>query len=47
MVIVRHSYLRVRHEAGEALGAIGQEQCLEALRQHLQDSVKEVGARGC
>ncbi|KAF5842009.1 deoxyhypusine hydroxylase [Dunaliella salina] len=37
-----NEHAMVRHEAGEALGAIGQEQCLEALRQHLQDSVKEV-----
>lgn len=37
------AHRRVRHEAGEALGAIGKEQCLEALRRHLQDAVKEVG----
>ncbi len=27
---------RVRHEAGEALGAIGTEECLSAVRQHVQ-----------
>ncbi|PNH10223.1 Deoxyhypusine hydroxylase [Tetrabaena socialis] len=32
----------VRHEAGEALGAIGTEQCLVPLRQHLEDAVLEV-----
>lgn len=29
---------RVRHEAGEALGAIGTEECLAPLREHLQVS---------
>lgn len=33
---------RVRHEAGEALGAIGTEQCLQPLREHQQDAVQEV-----
>lgn len=32
----------VRHEAGEALGAIGTEECLVPLREHLDDSVLEV-----
>lgn len=27
---------RVRHEAGEALGAIGTEECLAAVREHVQ-----------
>ncbi len=34
---------RVRHEAGEALGAIGTEECLVPLREHLNDDVLEVG----
>lgn len=34
---------RVRHEAGEALGAIGTEECLVPLREHLNDEVLEVG----
>jgi HEAT repeat protein len=33
---------RVRHEAGEALGAIGLPDCLDALREHQQDPVQEV-----
>lgn len=33
---------RVRHEAGEALGAIGTEECLEPLRLHVDDAVLEV-----
>lgn len=32
----------VRHEAGEALGAIGTEECLAPLREHLQDACPEV-----
>ncbi|KAG2432974.1 hypothetical protein HXX76_008702 [Chlamydomonas incerta] len=32
----------VRHEAGEALGAIGTEECLTPLREHQQDGVLEV-----
>ncbi|GIL45284.1 hypothetical protein Vafri_2444 [Volvox africanus] len=32
----------VRHEAGEALGAIGTEDCLVPLREHLNDAVLEV-----
>ncbi|GLC34047.1 hypothetical protein PLESTB_000831600 [Pleodorina starrii] len=32
----------VRHEAGEALGAIGTEDCLTPLREHLNDAVLEV-----
>ncbi|KXZ51717.1 hypothetical protein GPECTOR_11g165 [Gonium pectorale] len=32
----------VRHEAGEALGAIGTEECLVPLREHLDDAVLEV-----
>ncbi|KAG2501308.1 hypothetical protein HYH03_001106 [Edaphochlamys debaryana] len=32
----------VRHEAGEALGAIGTEECLAPLREHLEDAVLEV-----
>ncbi|EFJ53045.1 deoxyhypusine hydroxylase [Volvox carteri f. nagariensis] len=32
----------VRHEAGEALGAIGTEECLAPLRAHLNDEVLEV-----
>ncbi|PSC73096.1 deoxyhypusine hydroxylase [Micractinium conductrix] len=32
----------VRHEAGEALGAIGTEECLQPLREHLQDPCQEV-----
>lgn len=32
----------VRHEAGEALGAIGTPECIEPLRQHEQDAVLEV-----
>eukprot|EP00887_Chlorella_sp_A99_P006698 scaffold3.g6698.t1 len=32
----------VRHEAGEALGAIGTPRCLEPLRHHLDDPVQEV-----
>jgi hypothetical protein len=35
---------RVRHEAGEALGAIGTEECLRPLREHQDDSVLEVRA---
>ncbi|KAI7844634.1 hypothetical protein COHA_001724 [Chlorella ohadii] len=31
----------VRHEAGEALGAIGTEECLSAVRQHVQDPCQE------
>lgn len=33
---------RVRHEAGEALGAIGTPTCLEPLRQHVDDACLEV-----
>lgn len=33
---------RVRHEAGEALGAIGTEECLVPLQQHLDDACPEV-----
>lgn len=33
---------RVRHEAGEALGAIGRPECLAALRAHAQDPAQEV-----
>ena len=33
---------RVRHEAGEALGAIGTEECLAPLREHLRDPCAEV-----
>ena len=33
---------QVRHEAGEALGAIGTPECLEPLREHLNDPVPEV-----
>lgn len=33
---------QVRHEAGEALGAIGTPDCLEPLRQHEHDAVLEV-----
>lgn len=32
----------VRHEAGEALGAIGTPACLEPLRAHLEDPAQEV-----
>ncbi|KAI3436262.1 hypothetical protein D9Q98_002315 [Chlorella vulgaris] len=32
----------VRHEAGEALGAIGSEECLVPLQQHLDDACPEV-----
>ena len=32
----------VRHEAGEALGAIGKESCLAPLREHVQDGCLEV-----
>jgi deoxyhypusine monooxygenase len=32
----------VRHEAGEALGAIGKESCLAPLRQHVDDQCLEV-----
>lgn len=35
---------RVRHEAGEALGAIGKPECLAPLLQHADDSVLEVCA---
>lgn len=33
---------RVRHEAGEALGAIGTATCLKELQQYLQDPCLEV-----
>lgn len=33
---------RVRHEAGEALGAIGTEECLAAVRRHVEDPCLEV-----
>lgn len=33
---------RVRHEAGEALGAIGTAECFDLLRQHEQDPCLEV-----
>ena len=33
---------RVRHEAGEALGAIGTATCLKELQQYLQDPCVEV-----
>jgi len=33
---------RVRHEAGEALGAIGRPECLAALRRHAADAAPEV-----
>ena len=33
---------RVRHEAGEALGAIGTTACLKELQQYVQDSCLEV-----
>ena len=36
----------VRHEAAEALGAIAQPECVEALRRHLQDSCRPV-AQSC
>jgi deoxyhypusine monooxygenase len=32
----------VRHEAGEALGAIGTEECLQPIRAHVDDAVQEV-----
>ncbi|PRW59578.1 deoxyhypusine hydroxylase [Chlorella sorokiniana] len=32
----------VRHEAGEALGAIGTEECLVTVREHVQDPCQEV-----
>lgn len=32
----------VRHEAGEALGAIGRPECLDALRRHRSDAAQEV-----
>ncbi len=34
--------LQVRHEAGEALGAIGDESALDVLRRHLEDPAAEV-----
>eukprot|EP00877_Chromochloris_zofingiensis_P002752 jgi/Chrzof1/12478/Cz06g35230.t1 len=37
-----HEHPMVRHEAGEALGAIGREECLVPLREHLDDAVQEV-----
>lgn len=40
--LVRAGLCRVRHEAGEALGAIGTEECLQPLREHVNDSVQEV-----
>lgn len=33
---------RVRHEAGEALGAIGTAACLKELQQYLEDPCLEV-----
>jgi len=36
------SSFRVRHEAGEALGAIGTEECLKPLRTHVEDDCSEV-----
>ena len=36
---------RVRHEAGEALGAIGTPECLEQLKLHISDPCLEVGCR--
>ena len=45
----KHAYLwltsktcRVRHEAGEALGAIGSPECMAQLRKHQHDSCLEV-----
>lgn len=35
-------FRQVRHEAGEALGAIGTPDCIEPLRQHEHDDVLEV-----
>ena len=32
----------MRHEAGEALGAIGRPECLDALRAHASDAAQEV-----
>jgi hypothetical protein len=37
-----HLRCRVRHEAGEALGAIGTEACLVPLKEHQSDEVLEV-----
>ena len=39
--VPRHTK-RVRHEAGEALGAIGTPECIGALMQHSDDPVLEV-----
>ena len=38
---------RVRHEAGEALGAIGTPECLTPLMQSADDPVLEVGPLAC
>ena len=37
-----HVALRVRHEAGEALGAIGTAECYELLRSYQDDACLEV-----
>lgn len=42
MQALRPSPCRVRHEAGEALGAIGTEECLAPLREHVADPCQEV-----
>lgn len=38
---------RVRHEAGEALGAIGTSDCVAELRRHQEDPCLEVLSHAC
>ena len=40
--LILNAVNRVRHEAGEALGAIGTATCLKELQQYLQDPCLEV-----
>ena len=46
MDINHYNPLRVRHEAGEALGAIGTPECLPPLMQHADDPILEVQIAG-
>lgn len=37
----------VRHEAGEALGAIGSGECMQLVRDHAGDTCQEASASAC